>query len=166
MRTLVRTAALFALALAEHNPSDDTIDFDGYIARWGKKYAVEELDERRALFDASKAQVVAHNARYRAGGETWWMALTELADATPSEFSKLRATKHSPSKFATAPLRRTQSNPASMDWRTKGAVTPVKNQGGCGSCWAFSATESVESHYQIASGTLVRITPPAPYSPL
>ena len=42
-----------------------------------------------------------------------------------------------------------------------GAVTPVKNQGGCGSCWAFSATESVESHYQIASGNLVKLAPQA-----
>ena len=84
------------------------------------------------------------------------MALTEFADASPEEFAKRRATKHSPSHFATAPLRRGQPNPESMDWRTKGAVTPVKNQGGCGSCWAFSATESVESHYQISSGKLVR----------
>merc|ERR1711948_158928 len=50
-------------------------------------------------------------------------------------------------------------NPDSVDWREKGAVTNVKNQGGCGSCWAFSATETVESAYQIASGKLLTLAP-------
>ena len=43
--------------------------------------------------------------------------------------------------------------------RDKGAVTAVKNQGGCGSCWAFSATETVESHYMIATGKLIELAP-------
>jgi len=50
-------------------------------------------------------------------------------------------------------------NPESIDWREKKVVTPVKNQGGCGSCWAFSATESVESAYAIASGKLLQLAP-------
>merc|ERR1711865_886700 len=41
----------------------------------------------------------------------------------------------------------------------EGVVTDVKNQGGCGSCWAFSATETVESHYAIASGKLLKLAP-------
>merc|ERR1712100_456197 len=56
--------------------------------------------------------------------------------------------------------QKTKANPTSIDWREKGAVTKVKNQGGCGSCWAFSATETVESAYAIASGgKLVELAP-------
>ena len=44
--------------------------------------------------------------------------------------------------------------PASVDWRSKNVVTPVKNQGGCGSCWAFSTAETLESHIAIQTGTL------------
>eukprot|EP01084_Bolivina_argentea_P197013 337687_1 len=44
--------------------------------------------------------------------------------------------------------------PASVDWTTKGVVTPIKNQGQCGSCWAFSATGAIECDYAIKTGTL------------
>jgi len=49
--------------------------------------------------------------------------------------------------------------PASVDWREKGVVTAVKDQGGCGSCWSFAATAVLESHIAIETGTLFNLAP-------
>jgi len=50
------------------------------------------------------------------------------------------------------------SLPTSVDWTTKGAVTPVKDQGRCGSCWSFSATGAMESHWFLAKHPLVSLS--------
>jgi len=114
---------------------------------------------RKLIFQENLAKVAAHNSYFAAGKHGWFMAMNEYADWTPQELSKLRAAKYSPIQHPTIQLDKDQPNPVSMDWRQKGAISKVKNQGGCGSCWAFAATESVESHYQIASGKLLDLAP-------
>jgi len=64
--------------------------------------------------------------------------------------------KFLPEGFEMLPLK---DLPKNVDWREKGVVTPAKDQASCGSCWAFAATETIESHVAIASGKLEALSP-------
>ena len=57
------------------------------------------------------------------------------------------------------PMRPVSELPPSVDWRSKSVVSPVKDQGGCGSCWAFAATAVIESHVALNSGLLFDLSP-------
>jgi C1A family cysteine protease len=96
------------------------------------------------------------------------LRLNQFADLTDDEFrlkvhgnngACYQSNKNIP-KISTRTDGKTASNnapvslPASVDWTTQGVVTPVKNQGDCGSCWAFSATGSTECDYAIKNGVL------------
>ena len=105
-------------------------------------------------------KIRAQNEAYNAGQSSWYAGVNEFVDRTEEEMSMLRG------RHVYAPNVPTFSNtisidnlPSSVDWRDKGVVTPPKNQGGCGSCWAFSTTETVESHVAIATGTLPILSP-------
>jgi len=87
--------------------------------------------------------------------------ITQFMDLTPQEFSAkykgLRPSKHLMKRNVTKvhPAAKAQS----IDWNAKGVLTPIKNQGQCGSCWAFSATEQLESQYKQKYGTLKELSP-------
>jgi len=161
LRTVAGALALKAwLSLAEQGVRNyDGYSFKDFLTEFGKSYDSTEHNTRLEVFESNLKKIAAHNAEYEAGHHTWYAAVNHLTDWTEEEFRKLRSTKYAPSHHAEVALLQEQPNPDSMDWREKGAVSPVKNQGGCGSCWAFSATESVESHLQIASGKLLELAP-------
>jgi len=139
--------------------------FSQWMTQQGKSYATrEELVLRRNVFAANVAKVQAHNAEYLAGRVGWTMAVNGFADMTASEFKERFTggyrTKDKRSKNVNTSLLTTDVTalPASVDWNAAGAVTPVKNQQQCGSCWAFSTTGSTEGITFIKTQKLVSLS--------
>jgi cathepsin F len=161
------SSAILAAMLAV---SDITIDndfpaFTAFIEnhRAGVGYATEaETNGRFAIFKENLAK--AHERSVKCAGKCRH-GVTKFSDLSADEF---RA-KHTGLKPTTAELKKrvplkshnvnASFKASSIDWRTKGAVTPIKNQGQCGSCWAFSATEQLESDYFLKYGTLKELSP-------
>lgn len=106
------------------------------------------------------AIVMKHNTNPVA---TWKMGINHMSDMTDEEYNALLGHKtvtegQAMMKGAAHKMTSKGNWPASVDWRQKGATTPVKDQGGCGSCWAFSAAAAIESAWYIATGKLNQVS--------
>ncbi|CAH1100336.1 unnamed protein product [Psylliodes chrysocephalus] len=128
----------------------------------GKLYrnSVEET-YRFSVFQANLRRIEEHNVKFEQGLSTFRMGMNQFGDLTPEEFLQRLP------KIDRPPIYGTFKNfeddfdgdvPDAVDWREKGAVTEVKNQGNCGSCWAFSATGAIEGAYFIKTGKLISLS--------
>jgi len=114
------------------------------------------------VFRANLRKISAHNEREEKGLETWRMAVTQFADLTEEEFKQevLGGYVRTPPQSMGGHAKRESASdlPASVDWREKGVVTDAKNQGSCGSCWAFATVENIESYAAINNVTLTKLS--------
>ena len=173
-------ASLMNLAIAE-NPTflskhpngrklQGSIDWDGMnkedrFSLWSKVFrpSYEDDDAQSRAFDAFKTNDLIIDTHNEDPSSSYRLGHNEFSDLTLEQFQQhmglkmpirtLRGTKN-----VDANLQVTSSTPSSVDWVEKGAVTAVKNQGQCGSCWSFSTTGAVEGAYFVNGGDLTSLS--------
>ncbi|CAL9093829.1 zingipain-1-like [Musa acuminata AAA Group] len=169
MASALKIAALFFLlcgswrwsAVSGTSPMTAVDMFEQWIAQYGRTYANEsEKSYRLGVFTRNLDYV---NAFRQAGNRSYTVGLNGFADLTDEEFlATYTSTGLSPSDGSYPGLMPFQyanvTAPSSIDWRNEGAVTPVKNQAQCGSCWAFSAIASIEGINKIVKGSLISLS--------
>jgi KDEL-tailed cysteine endopeptidase len=135
----------------------DDMEFIRYVAKFGKSYGTkEEFAFRSEIFKKNLARIAEENSKNE---NTFTVGINKFADWTPTEFKRVLSAKpKSSGQVAKSLLNQSVSIPSSIDWRTNGAVNAVKDQGQCGSCWAFSAVAAMEGRWKIKSGNLLNLS--------
>ncbi|MEH8592174.1 C1 family peptidase, partial [Klebsiella pneumoniae] len=132
-------------------------EFELFIKQHGKNYQDEvEYESRFRIFRDNLAYIRVFNSM----GDTMVLGVNEFADMDFIEFRSKYLTHRFPARESVnVETFEGLTAPTSVDWRTKGAVTGVKNQGQCGSCWAFGASEALSDRICIAGGPNVVLSP-------
>merc|ERR1712232_597251 len=129
-------------------------EWEEYKQLFGKVYNGDEDSSRKAIFESNRLMWGDHESGAVLGA-------TQFSDMTLEEFQAMPIRGFAAGSDLGLPKlgeHTSEEFVGSIDWTTRGAVTPVKNQGQCGSCWAFSTTGGLEGAWQVASGNLVSLS--------
>ncbi|XP_068784330.1 procathepsin L [Struthio camelus] len=154
------------LGLSAAAPRRDP-DLDGHWQLWkswhSKDYHEREENWRRVVWEKNLKMIELHNLDHSLGKHSYKLGMNQFGDMTTEEFRQLMngylhkksGRKYRGSQFLEPSFLEA---PRSVDWREKGYVTPVKDQGQCGSCWAFSTTGALEGQHFRKTGKLVSLS--------
>jgi len=145
---------LFISFVATITYAHKEIDFATWQKLHNKQYPHQnEYTYRQKIFHQNKLMIEKHNEAYKQGYTTWNMTITSpFADLSDEEFSELYLMEP---QYCSATSKKignlyAGNTDISIDWRTKGVMTPIKDQGHCGSCWTFSTSGCLEAHTCLA----------------
>jgi len=140
-------------------------DVEFLFSKWKTQFPKATADFK--VFGQNLIKILTHNKKQ---DQTFTLAMNEFGSMTEDEFSQTRmgfreprqdVERNGPIKPRITYLRNEVSMadpPTEVDWTTKGVVAGVKNQGSCGSCWAFSAIAAMESAYAIKTGQVIEFS--------
>uniref|UniRef100_A0A1B6GNK1 Cathepsin L n=1 Tax=Cuerna arida TaxID=1464854 RepID=A0A1B6GNK1_9HEMI len=152
-----------ALSLQIEASEDDLTQWELFKVANAKKYNTPaEENKREAIFLNKLRYVREHNEKFKQGKVSFEVEINAFSDLDIEEFSAMmngyklpKGYKRTGDVFNASDYARL---PGNVDWRKKGAVTKVKNQGRCGSCYTFSATGSLEGQHYLKSKKLVSLS--------
>lgn len=166
MKSFVVLLAFIAIASSAPMISEDELEdhFTQFKDQFGRSYSSKEEEfYRKRIFANNLEFIFNHNRQYYAGLKSYTVAVNNFTDLSNKEF---RAIMNGLQYVATS-LKSSEmvhedeaisGLPDTVDWTTKGVVTPIKNQEDCGSCWAFSAVASIEGQHALKTGKLVSLS--------
>ncbi|KAK3431226.1 hypothetical protein EUGRSUZ_E02718 [Eucalyptus grandis] len=144
-------------------PTNSTLaEFEQWMARHGRIYKDNlEKPKRYGIFLETLRFIEDFNSK--ATNQSYKVGLNQFSDLTTEEFvsryTGFRATSRSSNSSAATTFKySTTQVPDSLNWVEKGVVGSIKDQGECGSCWAFAATATVESMLAMKTGKLVDLS--------
>ncbi|KAM0933932.1 putative actinidain [Dioscorea sansibarensis] len=156
----------FLATPTEHDESQTRLIFEGWVNKHSKSYnSSSEKEERYKIFKDNLRFINEHNA----GNHSFRVGLNVFADLTNEEYRRTYLGFQLPDTQVLMQRGLKESNryrfngshemlPRSVDWRDKNAVVPVKNQGNCNSCWAFSVVAATEGINKIVKGKLISLS--------
>jgi len=154
---MVRIAVGACLLTLGAASGDVEAKFREFEAKFGKNYAVSEREARLAIFQNNLQKIDDLNKIEQ--GSATYSHLTPFADLSEEEFSVRRGYKGSSQRVrSNVPTLGTSDLPSDFDWRPQGAVNSVKDQGQCGSCWAFATVANIEGAGFVSTGKLVSLS--------
>jgi KDEL-tailed cysteine endopeptidase len=147
------------LAVSASDEENEWKQFANFQDRFSKRYeTIKELELRFQIFSSNLYNIFLHNLDHT---QNFTMGVNQFTDLTPEEF-KAKYVGGLKTEVGSYGCKSFSSNaagaPDSLDWRENGAVTSVKDQGQCGSCWTFSATGAVEGAWAVSKGQLIDLS--------
>jgi len=149
-------ATLLATAASAMTLDADVQLFREWKSKHSKVYRSDAHEmEKFETFKANSAYILSHNMD---NTKTFSLALNQFADMTNEEYKEFLGASTGPKRNGSTYIPHSLEAPSSKDWRQEGYVTPIKDQGQCGSCWAFSTVASLEGQYFAKNNNLVSLS--------